>query len=114
MDIAIKRVYEPYAAADGTRILVDRVWARGLSKASAHIDMWLKNIAPSSKLRTWFNHDPDKWAEFQKRYYAELDANPQPVAELRKLAESGKITLLYGAKDTEHNQAVVLQAYLAR
>lgn len=110
----LKRVYDPPAASDGTRVLVDRVWPRGVSKADAKIDHWLKDIAPSTALRKWFGHDPAKWAEFKKRYIAELKKNPDAVAELRKLVRKGTVTLVYGAKDPDHNQAVVLKSYLRR
>lgn len=112
--IALKRVYEAPAAADGTRILVDRLWPRGLTKEKARVDLWLKEIAPSADLRRWFGHDPGKWAEFQKRYRAELQANPDVVAELKTAIGAGPATLVYGAKDEEHNDAVVLAAYLAK
>ncbi len=110
--IAIKRVYAPYNKSDGTRILVDRLWPRGLSKQEAHIDVWLKDIAPSDDLRKWFNHDPAKWPEFKKRYRAELKANDTAVSELKGRIADGHATLLFGAKDADHNQAVVLQDYL--
>lgn len=110
--IRIKRVYEPYEPQDGTRILIDRLWPRGLSKDKAHIDLWLKDIAPSAELRKWFGHDPAKWPGFQKLYRQELDANILAVSELQKQLKGGPTTLVYGAKDEEHNDAVVLQAYL--
>lgn len=110
--IEIKRVYEPYQKQDGQRILTDRLWPRGLSKEKAHVDLWLKDISPSTELRKWFNHDPKKWIEFQKRYRAELSANKEPVATLRDFLKKGKATIVYGAKDTEHNDALVLQKYL--
>jgi uncharacterized protein YeaO (DUF488 family) len=111
--IPLKRVYEPPAADDGTRILVDRLWPRGLTKEKAHVDLWLKEIAPSTDLRRWFDHDPAKWAEFQRRYHAELDANSGVMAELKATLADGPATLVYGAKDEEHNDAVVLAAYLS-
>jgi uncharacterized protein YeaO (DUF488 family) len=111
--IRIKRVYEAPSDADGQRVLVDRIWPRGVSKAEADLTLWLKEIAPTTELRKWFGHDPARWAEFRKRYRAELDANPDAVGKLRALAAKGKLTLLYGAHDTEHNQAVVLADYLA-
>lgn len=110
--IRIKRIYEPPASTDGQRVLVDRVWPRGVSKAEADLTLWLKDVAPSTGLRQWFGHDPARWAEFRKCYRAELDANPDAVAKLRALAAKGPLTLLYGARDTEHNQAVVLAEYL--
>lgn len=114
MNIRIKRVYDPPSPADGKRILVDRLWPRGLTKENAKVDLWLKDIAPSSELRTWFNHDPTKWKEFQARYEAELAANQDAVAALREQMESGPVTLVYGAKDTEHNQAQALKHYLEK
>src|SRR5215831_584213 len=111
MLIKLKRVYEEPAETDGKRILVDRLWPRGLSKEKAKVDLWLKDVAPSNELRKWFAHDPAKWSEFKTRYRAELKQNSEAVAEL-KLAAKGKTTLLYGARDTEHNEAVVLQELL--
>lgn len=108
----IKRIYDPASAEDGTRILVDRVWPRGLRKADARLDVWLKEVAPSTGLRKWFGHDPARWAEFRQRYAAELDGNPQPVNALRDLLAAGPVTLLYAARDPEHNHAVVLRDYL--
>src|SRR4051794_8106614 len=113
MRVKIKRVYEPPDERDGKRILVDRLWPRGLSKQSAKIDLWLKDIAPSTELRTWFGHDPEKWAGFQTRYRAELRQDHEAVAILKREAAKGPVTLLYGAKDEEHNQAVVLQKMLS-
>ncbi|SNS65865.1 Uncharacterized conserved protein YeaO, DUF488 family [Sphingomonas laterariae] len=113
MAIRIKRVYEPPAAEDGQRILVDRVWPRGVRRDDAALALWLKDIAPSTELRRWFGHDPARWAEFRRRYRAELDAMPSVVARLRDLAAAGDVTLLYGARDTAHNQAVALADYLA-
>jgi uncharacterized protein YeaO (DUF488 family) len=112
--IRLKRVYEPPAAEDGVRVLVDRVWPRGLAKDKAAIDHWLKAVAPSNALRQWFGHDPARWAEFRRRYRAELAQNSEALVPLRRLARSGIMTLLYGARDTEHNQAVVLKALLER
>ncbi|TPI37027.1 DUF488 domain-containing protein [Mesorhizobium sp. B3-1-6] len=111
-DIAVKRVYEPPAKADGQRVLVDRIWPRGVSKKDAELTLWLKEIAPSDALRKWFGHEPERWAEFQKRYRAELDANGDAVAELRALLGRGKVTLLYGAHDEAHNNAMALAGYL--
>jgi uncharacterized protein YeaO (DUF488 family) len=112
--LRIKRIYEPPAAADGYRILVDRLWPRGLSKEKAVLDEWLKDIAPTPELRTWFGHDPARFAEFRARYQTELESNPA-VATLQKLmSKHPTITLLYGAHDTEHNQAVVLCDFLAK
>lgn len=114
MAIKIKRAYEPYDTSDGKRILVDRLWPRGLTKEAAKIDVWLKEIAPSAELREWFGHDPEKWQQFQKRYTAELDANHEVVATLRAELAAGPATLVYSAKDEQHNDAVVLQAYLEK
>ena len=102
-----KRIYEAAAKDDGYRVLVDRLWPRGLTKAKAHVDLWLKEIAPSTELRKWFGHEPEKWPEFQKRYRAEL--NKDALASLQKLEKAyKKVTLLYGAKSEERNQAVAL------
>ena len=112
MSIKLNRVYEKAEAADGYRVLIDRLWPRGLKKEAAAIDVWLKDIAPSPELRSWFGHDPKKFHEFSKLYSAELKNNPA-VAELRALAKQHKtLTLLYGARDAKHNHALVLQAYL--
>lgn len=113
MKVALKRVYEPPSPADGTRILVDRLWPRGLSKEKARIDLWLKEIAPTTELRRWFDHDPAKWDEFQRRYRTELDANVDAVSELKAALSDGPATLVYGAKDEAHNDAVVLADYLS-
>ena len=112
MKFEIKRVYQEPARADGTRILVDRLWPRGLSKEKAQVDLWLKDIAPSTDLRKWFSHDPSKWTEFQARYRRELKSKADLVALLKEKAAKGPITLLYGAKDEVHNEAVVLQSLL--
>jgi uncharacterized protein YeaO (DUF488 family) len=112
LDIRIKRAYDPPDPEDGTRVLVDRVWPRGVRKESAALARWLKEIAPSTELRRWFGHEPDRWQEFRRRYRAELARNGDAVAELRDLARHGRVTLVYGARDTEHNQAVVLADYL--
>lgn len=111
--IALKRVYEPPSDEDGKRVLIDRLWPRGLTKEKAHVDLWLKEIAPSTELRRWFGHDPARWAEFQRRYRSELEANGEVVAELKTAVGAGPATLVYGARDEEHNDAVVLAAYLA-
>lgn len=112
MPIRLKRVYEEKADGDGYRILVDRLWPRGLSKAKAGVDLWLKDIAPSTELRRWFGHDPARWAEFKRRYRDELAGNEAAVATLREHAKAGPVTLLYGARDTQHNDAVVLRDFL--
>ena len=114
MRLKIKRVYEHPDAQDGTRILVDRLWPRGLTKAKANVDVWMKDVAPSTTLRKWFGHDPDKWAEFKTRYRAELRTNKEQVARLKTEMGKRRVTLVYGAKDEEHNEALVLQEYLKR
>ena len=112
MKIQIKRVYEKPAKDDGMRILVDRLWPRGLSKEKADVDLWLKEIAPSTELRKWFGHVPDRWKEFQKRYHHELENNIESVSKLKELIKKGAVTLVYGAKDKEHNEALVLKEWL--
>lgn len=112
MGIEIKRIYEESSSKDGMRILVDRLWPRGVSKEKARLDMWLKDVAPSTELRRWFSHDAGKWAEFQERYRHELQSKRDLLLDLKKRAATGRITLLYGAKDESHNEAVVLQALL--
>lgn len=112
MAILLKRAYEPPEPSDGFRILVDRLWPRGVSKSSAHIDLWLKEIAPSTTLRKWFGHDPLKWAEFRDRYFLELRRNPEAVEQLVEHTRHGTVTLVYGAKDREHSHAVALKEYL--
>jgi uncharacterized protein YeaO (DUF488 family) len=111
--IKIKRIYEKPAKEDGWRVLVDRLWPRGMKKEAAHIDLWLKDIAPSDSLRQWFGHDPEKWGEFQKKYRSELAKAKELVAKLKKMEKQrGTITLLFGAKDEERNQAVALASFL--
>ncbi len=110
--IRIKRAYEPASSSDGTRILVDRLWPRGLKKADAAISRWMKEIAPSAELRKWFGHDPQRWQEFRRRYNAELARKRELVEELRTLAAQGPVTLIYSAHDEAHNQAVVLRETL--
>jgi uncharacterized protein YeaO (DUF488 family) len=114
MTIRLKRVYEEPAKSDGTRILVDRLWPRGLTKEKAHIDLWLKEVAPTDDLRKWFGHDPARWPEFRARYRAELKRNHEQLSLLRQAIAKGPATLVYGAKDEEHNQAVVLHELLSR
>ncbi len=109
--LELKRAYEPAAPGDGRRVLVDRLWPRGVSKDEAHIDLWLKEVGPSTALRKWFGHDPVRWDEFRRRYDEELDGNPA-VEQLRQIIAQGPVTLVYGARDTEHNQAVALAQYL--
>lgn len=108
----MKRAYEPASADDGNRILVDRLWPRGVRKADAAIHRWVKEIAPSRELRRWFGHDPDRWAEFQRRYRAELSHRLELLNELRALARDGPVTLVYAARDESHNEAVVLRSIL--
>lgn len=111
-NIRLKRAYAAADDGDGKRILVDRLWPRGVSKDEAAIDGWMKELAPSTALRKWFNHDPARWAEFQLRYRQELGGNQALLAELRVLAEQGPVTLVYGARDEVHNDAVVLREVL--
>ncbi|HON51134.1 MAG TPA: DUF488 domain-containing protein [Candidatus Sumerlaeota bacterium] len=113
MVVMLKRAYESPAKTDGKRILVDRLWPRGLAKVKAKIDLWLKDVAPSTELRQWFGHDPEKWLEFKKRYRAELKDNPA-LSELQALSRQGNITLIYAARDQLHNEAVVLKQILDR
>lgn len=110
--LTIKRAYEPADKADGTRVLVDRLWPRGVSKEAAHIDWWAKEIAPSNELREWFGHDPARFEEFGRRYEVELEGNPA-LARLKDMVAKGQVTLVYGAKDEEHNQARVLLELLS-
>jgi uncharacterized protein YeaO (DUF488 family) len=112
MAVTIKRIYEPAAKTDGFRILVDRLWPRGISKENAHIDLWLKEIAPSTDLRNWFNHEPEKWKEFCRKYKMELK-DSATLSELRALLRIHRdVTLLYAAKDEQHNQALALQRFI--
>jgi uncharacterized protein YeaO (DUF488 family) len=111
--LQIKRVYEARARGDGQRVLVDRVWPRGISKDKLADAVWLKDVAPSTALRKWFDHRPERWQQFCKRYAAELDANGDAVEALRKIVAQGPVTLLYSARDTEHNQARALADYIA-
>ncbi|MBV9547698.1 MAG: DUF488 domain-containing protein [Chloroflexi bacterium] len=110
--IRVKRAYEPAARQDGKRFLVDRVWPRGIKKDELQIEGWLKEVAPSTELRKWFGHDPERWKEFQQRYRHELGAHPESVSSLLDAAGSGNVTLVYGARDTQHNQAIVLKGFL--
>lgn len=114
MAIALKRIYEVSSPDDGYRVLVDRVWPRGMTKEKADIDLWAKDIAPSAHLRKWFCHDPAKWNDFQKKYREELEGNRSALKDLitKAKAKGGRLTLLYGAKDEEHNQAVVLHEFM--
>lgn len=112
--VRVKRVYEEPDPDDGFRVLVDRIWPRGLRKEDAAVDLWLKDVAPSTALRQWFGHDPKKWAEFKRRYHAELAQDRAALEPLESAMRKGKVTLLYGAHDTEHNNAVALAAFLAK
>lgn len=112
MEIELKRVYEKPDASDGKRILVERLWPRAMTKEKAQVDLWLKEIAPSAKLRKWFNHDPGKWVEFQNRYRAELGDNGEQVARLKREIGNNKVTFVYGSKDEVHNAAIVLMDFL--
>jgi uncharacterized protein YeaO (DUF488 family) len=114
MAFKIKRVYEPPAESDGRRILVDRLWPRGLTKERAHVDLWLEEIAPSTELRKWFGHDPEKWTSFRRRYQTEIRHNDDLVRILKQASRKGTVTLLYGARDENHNEAVVLKEFLER
>jgi uncharacterized protein YeaO (DUF488 family) len=111
-DLVVKRIYEPPSPDDGQRVLVDRIWPRGVSREHAALALWLKDVAPSHGLRGWFGHEPERWEEFQKRYRAELDGNGEVVGQLRAMLDAGKVTLLYGAHDEAHNNAVALAGYL--
>jgi uncharacterized protein YeaO (DUF488 family) len=113
-DLRLKRVYEPPTPEDGVRILVDRLWPRGLSKEKAAVDHWMKEIAPSAELRTWFGHDPDRWAEFRRRYMEELRQHTALLDQIREFASERGVTLLFGAHDQEHNDAVVLAEVVAK
>lgn len=112
MKLLIKRVYEQPAKDDGLRVLVDRLWPRGLKKEEAAVDLWLKDIAPSAKLRRWFGHDARKWPEFRRRYRSELGDRKDEIATLRRRGGNEPVTLLYGARDEAHNQAVVLKEFI--
>jgi uncharacterized protein YeaO (DUF488 family) len=110
--IQVRRAYEPADPADGFRVLIDRIWPRGLKKEQAAIDLWLKDAAPSAGLRKWFGHDPAKWDEFREHYARELDRNPDAVRLLREKSRSGTLTLVFAAKDEEHSNAAALKGYL--
>jgi uncharacterized protein YeaO (DUF488 family) len=110
--IHTKRVYDPAESGDGTRFLVERLWPRGLTKAQVVMDSWIKDVAPSTALRRWYGHDPVKWDEFRRCYFAELDGEPQSWQPILEKARHGVVTLIYSAKDTEHNNAVALKQYL--
>jgi uncharacterized protein YeaO (DUF488 family) len=108
----IKRAYDPYSSSDGSRFLVDRLWPRGMKREALKLDGWLKEVAPSDALRHWFGHESAKWEEFQCRYFAELDGKPEAWRPILQAARQGNVTLLYSARDTEHNNAVALKSYL--
>ncbi len=110
--IVTKRAYDPASPEDGVRYLVERLWPRGMKKDALQIDGWLKDVAPSTELRKWFGHDPEKWGEFRKRYFQELRLHPEAIATLRDSAKKSKLTLVYSARDTEHNNAVALKDFL--
>ena len=110
--IQLKRIYQAPAEADGYRVLVERLWPRGVSKEKAQLDLWMKDIAPSSQLRQWYAHDIKKWDEFQKSYWAELEQSPEAIKQLRKVLEKGVLTLVYASRDEQHISAVVLKAFL--
>jgi uncharacterized protein YeaO (DUF488 family) len=112
MDVQLKRAYEPPAASDGYRVLIDRLWPRGVSREEARLNEWARELAPSSELRRWFDHDPGRFEEFRHRYTAELAGQEEKLRELRRRARHGTLTLVYGARDTEHNDAVVLARIL--
>ena len=114
MSIELKRAYDRAAESDGYRVLVDRIWPRGVAKDDLRVDAWLKDLAPSAGLRKWFRHDPAKWDEFKKRYARELEQRSDALEQLVARARAGRVTLVFGAKDTEHNNAVALKEYLER
>ena len=111
-NVKLKRVYEPASVEDGARVLVDRLWPRGVSKDRAALSNWCRDVAPSTNLRKWFGHEPSRWDEFRERYRVELKRNIEPVAALRLLAKQGPLTLVFGARDEIHNEAVVLRDFL--
>jgi len=110
--LKLKRAYETSARSDGTRVLVERLWPRGLSKSALHVDTWLKDLGPSTRLRQWFSHDPRKWPTFRARYFRELDSKPDAWRPVMAAARHGTVTLVYSSRDTEHNNAVALRDYL--
>lgn len=112
--LQLKRAYEPASPDDGCRVLVERLWPRGVSKQRAAIDTWLKDVAPSAELRKWYGHDPERWQEFRRRYWRELRANREAVNELREKERGGKVTLVYAAHDEEHSGALALRQFLVR
>jgi uncharacterized protein YeaO (DUF488 family) len=112
MSIDVKRAYDPPARSDGYRVLVDRIWPRGIAKEDLKVDAWLKEVAPSTALRKWFGHDPKKWDEFRRRYARELEPHAAALEQLVERARAGHVTLVFAAKDTEHNNAVALREHL--
>jgi uncharacterized protein YeaO (DUF488 family) len=112
--VKLKRAYGPTSEADGTRILVERLWPRGFSKAALRVDAWPKNVGPSTELRKWFDHDPAKWQTFRRRYFRELDARPDAWQSIAAAARDGTVTLVYSSRDERHNNAVALRDYIAR
>lgn len=112
MAIRLKRAYEQPAAGDGVRVLVDRIWPRGVTKENLKVDLWLKEVAPSTELRKWFGHDPKKWDEFRKRYFKELDSHPEEVRLLREKMRRGEVTLVFGSKEERFNNAEAIKEYL--
>lgn len=112
--IQLKRAYDPASSTDGTRLLVERLWPRGVKKSSLKVKRWLKDVAPSTELRRWFSHDPAKWSTFRSRYFDELKVNPDSWQPIVEAANEGKVTLIYSSHDTEHNNAVALQEFLQR
>lgn len=113
MQVQIKRIYQLPTPDDGTRVLVDRLWPRGISKERAQLDFWIKEVAPSPALRRWFGHDPDRWTMFRQRYLEELEQRPELLRELNKIASRGPLTLIYATRDIFHNEARVLADYLS-
>lgn len=112
--ITLKRAYGVASRTDGTRFLVERLWPRGVSKRKLRVDAWLKEVGPSTELRKWFRHDPQKWREFRRRYFRELDSQPEAWQRIAAAARRGRVTLVYSSHDTQHNNAVALQEYLRR
>jgi uncharacterized protein YeaO (DUF488 family) len=110
--IQLKRAYDAATPSDGKRFLVERLWPRGIKKENLPLDDWLKDVAPSTGLRKWFSHDPAKWKEFQKRYFAELDSRPEAIKPIVKAAKHGRVTLIFSSHDAEHNNAVALKSYI--
>ncbi len=110
--IRLKRIYEPPSENDGTRILVERLWPRGVSKEKAAVDLWLKEVAPSPELRKWYGHEPSRWEEFRRRYRAEIEVNVEVLSELKRWLKDGPVTFVYAAKDESHNSAILLKEFL--